>query len=78
MGIKELIGLVWRNTDVDNERDQSKVAYEDGAKEVNTKRGLHDGNKQFGKADKMPQENKGYKQIDHPANPTLKRYGEHR
>lgn len=63
---------------MDNEFDQSKVAYEDGPKEVNIKRRMHDGDKQFGKANKMPQENKGYKQIDYPANPSLKRYGEHR
>lgn len=73
-----LINLVWRNLNVDNEQDQSKVAYEDGYKEVNTKRGMHDGNEQFGKANKMPQENKGYKQKHYPANPTLKRYGENR
>ena len=62
----------------DTDKTQSMVAYEDEAKEVNTKRGVHDGNKQFGKANKMPQENRGYKQIDYPANPTLKRYGENR
>ena len=42
---------------MDNEFDQSKVAYENGPKEVNVKRGLHDGNKQFGK-NKMPQDDK--------------------
>jgi hypothetical protein len=63
---------------MDNVSNQSKVAYEDGPKEVNTKRGLHDGDKQFGKANKMPQDNKGYKERSYPANPTLKRYGEHR
>ena len=42
---------------MDNERDQSKVAYENGPKEVNTKRGMPDGDKQFGKK-KMPQDGK--------------------
>lgn len=42
---------------MDNEFDQSKVAYENGPKEVNHPRGLHDGNKQFGKH-KMPQDSK--------------------
>lgn len=63
---------------MDNYSNQSKVAYEDGPKEVNTERGMPDGNKQFGKGNKMPQENKGYKQRDYPANPTLSRYGESR
>ena len=63
---------------MDNDKDQSKVAYEDGPKEVNTERGMPDGNKQFGKGNKMPQENKGYKQRDYPANPSLNRYGESR
>jgi hypothetical protein len=62
---------------VDNERNQSKVAYEDGPKEVNVERGMPDGNKQFGKANKMPQDNKGYKQPYYPANPSL-RGGEYR
>lgn len=78
MAIKGLIGLVWRNAKVDNEHDQSKVAYESAPKEVNTKRGLHDGNEQFGKADKMPQTNVGYSQKKYPANPSLKRFGEYR
>ena len=63
---------------MDTEYTQSMVAYENGPKEVNTPRGLHDGNKQFGKGNKMPQENKGYKQKDYPANPLPLRYGEHR
>jgi len=63
---------------MDNEHDQSSVAYEDGPKEVNTKRGMPGGDKQFGKSNKMPQENKGYKQVEYPSNPSLKRYGEHR
>ena len=40
---------------MDNTYNQSAVAYENGPKEVNTPRGLHDGDKQFGK-DKMPQD----------------------
>lgn len=44
-----------------SEKDQSKVAYENGPKEVNKKRGLHDGNAQFGKGNKMPQEEKDRK-----------------
>ncbi len=62
---------------MDNEYDQSKVAYEDSPKEVNTKRGMPK-SKQFGKANKMPQENKGYKQKQYPANPTIGRYKESR
>ena len=34
--------------------------------------------KQFGKANKMPQENKGYKQKEYPANPTMNRGMEYR
>lgn len=41
----------------DNESNQSLPAYENGPKEVNTKRGMPDGNKQFGKH-KMPQDSK--------------------
>lgn len=63
---------------MDNERTQSFVAYEEGPKEVNTHRRVPNSEKQFGKANVMPQENKGYKQKSYPANPTLKRYGEHR
>ncbi len=43
---------------MDTSVNQSSVAYADGPKEVNTKRGLHDGNKQFGKANKMAQDEK--------------------
>lgn len=39
-----------------NEKNQSSVAYENGPKEVNTKRGMPR-SKQFGTGDKMPQEN---------------------
>lgn len=63
---------------MDNERSQSMVAYEDGPKEVNTHKRMPNSNKQFGNADRMPQENPGYKQKDYPANPTINRYGEHR
>lgn len=63
---------------MDNEYDQSKVAYGDGPKEINTKRRVPNSNTQFGKGDRMPQENKGYKQKDYPANPTIKRFSEHR
>lgn len=42
---------------MDNSHNQSAVAYENGPKEVNVKRGMHDGDKQFGK-DKMPQDEK--------------------
>lgn len=59
-----------------NEFDQSKVAYEDGPKEVNEEKPMPK-SKQWGKGNKMPQENKGYKQKDYPANPSL-RYEEHR
>jgi len=41
---------------MDNAYNQSAVAYETGPKEVNVKRGMHDGNAQFGKGDKMPQD----------------------
>jgi hypothetical protein len=44
---------------MDNEHDQSKVAYEDGPKEVNKHRRMPDGDKQFGKESKtMPQDSK--------------------
>ena len=43
---------------MDNQYDQSKVAYENGPKEVNTKRGMPDGKKQFGKGNRMPQDEK--------------------
>lgn len=68
---------------MDNAQTQSMVAYEDGPKEVNTKRGVHDGNKQFGKANKMPQDEKpatkGYvkKVMAHHVE-TMHRHKEHR
>ena len=63
---------------MDNAYDQSSVAYETGPKEKNTERRMPDGNKQFGKGDKMPQENKGYKQKEYPANPGKMRGCEYR
>ncbi len=45
---------------MDNQYNQSEVAYGNGPKEVNNKRGMHDGNKQFGKH-KMPQDEKSPK-----------------
>lgn len=63
---------------MDNERNQSKVAYEDGPKEVNYKRGLNNGSRQFGTADKMEQSNPGYKQRDYPANPVGLDIGRHK
>lgn len=44
---------------MDNEHNQSKVAYEDAPKEKNTHRRMLDGDKQFGKESKtMPQDSK--------------------
>jgi hypothetical protein len=63
---------------MDNEFDQSKVSYEDGPKEVNEERGMPNSKEQFGKVNRMPQENKGYKQKDYPANPMKSRGGEYR
>jgi hypothetical protein len=41
-----------------SEYDSVQPAYEEGGpKEINVKRGLPDGDKQFGKASKMPQDN---------------------
>ena len=67
-----------------NEYDQSKVAYENGPKEVPTGKGLPD-SKQF-PGNKMPQVNKTssknraseYIEKSYPANPSLNRYTEHR
>lgn len=63
---------------MDNTYNQSDVAYENGPKEVNTERGMPSSERQFGKGNKMPQENRGYRQKDYPANPSLSRYGEYR
>ena len=41
---------------MDNAQTQSMVAYEDGPKEVNNKRGMPSSEKQFGNGDKMPQD----------------------
>ena len=62
---------------MDNAYNQSMVAYQDGPGEVNTERGMS-GKEQFGKGNRMPQENKGYKQKEYPANPTMNRYKESR
>lgn len=62
----------------DNAYNQSKVAYESGPKEINVERGMPDGDMQFGKGNKMPQDNKGYKQKDYPANPRISRGTEYR
>lgn len=66
---------------MDNAQTQSMVAYEDSPKEVNHKRGLHDGNKQFGKGNKMPQDvaTKGYvkKAMSHHVE-KMHRHKEHR
>ena len=43
---------------MDNEFDQSKVAYEDGPKEVNTQPRMPNSEKQTGKGNKMPQDEK--------------------
>lgn len=63
---------------LDNAYNQSMVAYGSGPKEVPTEKGLPDGTAQFGKGNKMPQENKGYKQKKYPANPSVNRHGEYR
>lgn len=63
---------------MDNQHDQSKVAYESAPKEINRKRGMPSGKDQFGKGNKMPQENKGHVPTDYPANPSLNRFGESR
>jgi hypothetical protein len=62
---------------MDTDLTQSEVAYENGPKEVNTKRGMPK-SKQFGNGNKMPQENRGYKQRSYPPNPSLNRYRESR
>lgn len=68
---------------MDNEKTQSMVAYEDGPKETNTKRGMPSSEKQFGKGSKMPQDQqpatKGYvkKAVKHHVE-TMHRHKEHR
>jgi len=59
---------------MDNAYNQSAVAYEDGPKEVNTKRGLHDGDAQFGKGNKMPQDEKAKPRKTHK----LMHHGRHK
>jgi hypothetical protein len=58
-----------------NEYEQSKVAYENGPKEVRTGKGMP-ANKQFGNGNKMPQKEAKVKS-DYPANPSM-RHSEHR
>lgn len=55
---------------MDNAQTQSMVAYEDGPKEVNNKRGMPSSEKQFGKGNKMPQDHhssskKNMKEMSH-------------
>lgn len=51
---------------MDNEADQSKVAYETSPKEVNTNRRMPDGDKQFGKLAKtIPQDSKKKRHKEH-------------
>lgn len=61
---------------MDNEKTQSMVAYEDGPKEVNTHRGMPDGDKQFGKGNKMPQDESALKK--HMKGMSHGRHKEHR
>ena len=63
---------------MDNAYNQSDVAYETGPKEVNEGKPMPGSKKQFGNANRMPQENVGYVQKDYPANPTLCRNKEYR
>ena len=46
---------------MDNQYNQTEVAYENGPKEVNRKRGMPSGDAQFGKH-KMPQDSKPARQ----------------
>lgn len=62
---------------MDNAYNQSMVAYESSPKETNSNRRMTNSNEQFGKANRMVQDNKGYKQKDYPANPG-KRFNEYR
>ncbi len=41
-----------------NEHDAAQPAYENSPKEVNIKRGMPGGEKQFGRGNKMPQDSK--------------------
>lgn len=52
---------------MDNEHDQSKVAYETGPKEVNTNRAMPNSEKQFGNGNKMPQDGAMPKKAKHHA-----------
>lgn len=62
---------------MDNEHDQSKVAYENGPKEVNTKRGMPNTSKQFGKGNKMVQDSKSSAKSSSKEN-SYSRHKEHR
>jgi hypothetical protein len=62
---------------MDNAQTQSMVAYEDGPKEVNIKRGMPDGDNQFGKGNKMPQD-EGSAPKKHVKHASHGRHKEHR
>lgn len=62
---------------MDNEKTQSMVAYEDGPKEVNTHRGMPNSDSQFGKANKMPQDESSPRKKHNKA-AKISRHGEHR
>lgn len=62
---------------MDDAYTQSMVAYEDGPKEVNYKRGMPDGDKQFGKGDKMAQDERS-RSKKHVGKMVHGRHGEHR
>lgn len=59
---------------MDNEYDQSKVAYENGPKEVNTAEPMPGSKDQFGKGDRMPQD----KAMKHHAKKTHMTHGRHK
>lgn len=64
---------------MDNEVSQSMVAYENSPKEVNNKRRLPDGDKQFGKLkDTMPQDEMKASSKRQHANKRMIRHKEHR
>lgn len=56
----------------DTQLDQSKVAYESAPKEKNVKRRVPNSEQQFGKANRMEQDDGSYKQKSYPANPSLR------
>jgi len=63
---------------MENVYNQTEVAYESTPKEIRINKGVLDSKRQFGNGNKMPQENKGYKQRVHPANPNINRGVEYR